>query len=452
MTPLTQVTDMPKTPAEAARSQQVARLRAGELQDIFTSPVSAKCEELRAQLGDLDKEADDLRAHIAGLEQELHLERSNKVRSSTSRGEDAEGVGSDGPGGFMAPSNKTRTPTQGGSPSRRYGSVSDGAQASPKQGRNLHTDRFGIGSAMAEDFGIDEKPSPEMVRMTFNADNDQEEASALSPLLFQRRAEARYREARQCHESIVAHMREELTTLERRITKQQLWLKHIDEQVFKAEVAKMQYQVRLSTAQRRTQSLGQDLSKAYKHMSELLRQRMAVEDVAAENDAIDMYIDVVRAADVENSDNFIENKAEVAALLGVCNQFRESQGRLEGLLEQVREKQTISMKVIEKAEALNSLNDQLHKMWIMVPANLKQRVFRRKVASSKGKQAPGEDLRALQPATLIKEIETIVGKILEEQRRHLALLGELASRSLDDLHLTIGAGASAPGHAQEAAF
>merc|ERR1712110_838373 len=100
--------------------------------------------------------------------------------------------------------------------------------------------------------------------------------------------------------------------------RQQMWMKQVDEQILKAEITKAKYGIRLSTAQQRVKSLGEDLSQAYENTTKLLEERLGVEDISARNDALILYLNVIGHADIANAADFTQNKEELSTLLDAC--------------------------------------------------------------------------------------------------------------------------------------
>jgi len=223
-------------------------------------------------------------------------------------------------------------------------------------------------------------------------------------------------------------MRTEIAALERRIAKQQLWLHQVDDQVLKVEIERMSSQVRLESAVKRSESLSVDLSKAYEHMARLMRDRLQVEGMSAQNDALVGYLDMLRTADVENEENFVENKTELRKLLGVCKEFRETQERYNRIMEQVQEKETRTKAIIAEVNKLRGFNEELQKLWIMVPASLKESVFRRK-GTIKGNIVSQQDMASMHPATLLNTIASHLSRITTEEQHYVNLLAEIREQT-----------------------
>jgi hypothetical protein len=207
----------------------------------------------------------------------------------------------------------------------------------------------------------------------------------LSPLLQRKRAEARFREASQCHEKTVTHIKSELHVIERRIHKQMMWMKQVDGHVLSAEMAKARYKIRLENAQQRTRRLGQDLSKAYEQMARLLKDRLKVEGMAAHNDALTSYLDRMVSEDRHNAQEFIENRREMSALLKVCNESQKTRRSLEQITEEAGQKDQFAQDIVDNMEQLFCLMDQLQKIWLAVPVSVKDSFFRRRESIAQAK-------------------------------------------------------------------
>merc|ERR1712061_371141 len=137
---------------------------------------------------------------------------------------------------------------------------------------------------------------------------------------------------------------------------------------------------------------------------------------------------MLRAADVQNENHFVENKAELKKLLGVCKQFRESQERYNRIMEQVRNKEDETKSIITEVDKLRVFNEELQKLWIMVPASLKESVFRRK-GTIKGNLVSQQDMASMHPATLLNTIASHLSRITTEEQHYANLLAEIREQT-----------------------
>lgn len=197
----------------------------------------------------------------------------------------------------------------------------------------------------------------------------------MSPILSRRRAEARLREATQAHENSVTQIKTEVVEIERRMHKQQCWMDHVNEQVLKAEIQKVQCRVRLDKAERRVKSLSADLSKAYENVVSLLEERLRLEDAKARNEALVAYLDVIGRADWNNQVYFEDNKSELCRLLECCRKSSEGQDKFDGLVEEVHQNEMFIGEVLSKCQELVRFHNELLLEWTKIPAALKESVF-----------------------------------------------------------------------------
>jgi hypothetical protein len=223
----------------------------------------------------------------------------------------------------------------------------------------------------------------------------------LLPLLVRRRAEARFKEATVVHESSLHQMKAEAQEIERRTVKQQNWMKSVDAQVLKVELTKATYQVRLDCARKRVATLGEDLSKAYENMAELLQKRLEVENLAAVNDALIWYLHFLGETDTENKEHFINNKEDLLHLKGHSQRLRDRCSYLDDILEQVRSTQCLASDIVKNGEELSHICEQLNQVWNLVPIEWKDSVVKsvQKGLSSPLSMHPVNAIQALQGAS-----------------------------------------------------
>merc|ERR1712183_76063 len=159
--------------------------------------------------------------------------------------------------------------------------------------------------------------------------------------------------------------------------KQYTWMKHLGEQVLEANIAKARYQVRLDSAEKRTKSLGQELSKAYAEMTRLLKKRLEIEGTTAHNDALVAYLNYIGNQDRRNAEGFVENKATLDSLQSIFKNSHACRRKYDLVIENVYNKERLSTEVLEHTESLMILNEQLHKLWTAVPPSVKLAVFQK---------------------------------------------------------------------------
>eukprot|EP00929_Paragymnodinium_shiwhaense_P014927 TRINITY_DN122917_c0_g1_i1.p1 TRINITY_DN122917_c0_g1~~TRINITY_DN122917_c0_g1_i1.p1 ORF type:complete len:561 (-),score=136.01 TRINITY_DN122917_c0_g1_i1:310-1992(-) len=424
-----------QTRDEAAKGRAVVKNRKKELKDIFTSRHAGPSDVLRAQLGKLEFEAEGLHERIARLERELHeaqLERTrghdsgpvmgfrsvshedNHNRAAEAR--DQEKASAALAASILQPCDCGNVPKREdifcslcGKACKRPHAPGDDVTSeastkapSPDSSRllSLSVDREPKGqssdhlqdSTISESHAADGLPARrrgeaggphgdevpkqsgqrdlEFVAQLYNQE-------VLSPLLNKRRAEARYREATLCHESILTHLRNEITVVQRRMHRQQVWMKKVQTEVLKAEIAKAKYQVRLESSEKRNSALGKDLSRAYEEMTRLLKDRLDVEGIAAQSDALQDYISHINQADQQNDVTFVHNSDPLRKLLTICHKGHHARRMYAEEIATVTTMSRLSNEVVEHAETLQALNEQLQRLWIAMPAALKESVFSR---------------------------------------------------------------------------
>jgi len=413
--PPTEVREVPKPPREVRRNQATARQRMDELQGIFTSRHSETCEALRARLASLDEEVARLRAQILSLERELQEVSAERMSREMFKNASAEA---------QAGTPQAEAPGESGAEEVRV-------ELEPEvmeRRRSVRVSELGdcTGSAAEEeaapavavplveqehrraDFASKEAPECELRRESASHLYTQE---VLSPILTRRRAEARFREASIVHESSIAHMKSEIMEVDRRMHKQQLWMKQVDEQILQAEITKARYDIRLQNAECRVRSLGQDLSEAYAHTTALLEERLSVEDIAARNDALIAYLNVISRADMDNAVHFTENRSELVALLESFRKRSRCRAHFAELAEQVQYRRQLAEDVLTHTADLEGIVAQLQTMWTKLPGPVKESVFHR---ASRG--------ATMHPATAIQTLHAALDSISEGQRRHCQML------------------------------
>merc|ERR1719272_2819225 len=171
-------------------------------------------------------------------------------------------------------------------------------------------------------------------------------------------------------------MKAEQAEIDRRTAKQSTWLKTVDNQILQIELTKARYTVRLESARKRTETLGQDMSKAYENMTGLLDERIGVEYSAAKNDAMVAYLHLLGVSDTDNANHFIDNKKDLLFLNERSTRLRIKRAQLETLLDQVRTTQLLATDIVKHSDELASLADLLHQLWNLVPVEWKDSVFK----------------------------------------------------------------------------
>jgi hypothetical protein len=392
-------------------------------------------ERIRQSQEQLKDATNERMARITGadLEQLQKVAKVQGFNATTRRGSDLREVGEDGD--LEDDGEEWCDSSRASSKSIRMG----GVQSSEKRGSLGDEDGDGDDDfkEQMDKFTSIRKSSTQSTPDMEQTNSERYKAEVLSPLLLHRRAESSFREAKQCHETAVSHMRSEIAALERRIAKQQLWLNQIDDMVLKVEIEKVSSTVRLQSATKRADGLSQDLCKAYEHMSRLLRERLEVEGMAAQNDALVGYLNLIRTADVQNEANFIENKTELKKLLDICKTFRECQERYNKVMEEVRQKENLTKAITTEVEKLLTYNEELQKLWIMVPASLKESIFRRRgtVVKTVSNIFPQQDgnrelaLESMHPATVLNTISSSLSRIDTEEKHYASLLADIREQT-----------------------
>lgn len=258
---------------------------------------------------------------------------------------------------------------------------------------------------------------------------DQEEM--VMQALQRRRVEARFKEVSSVHEENIIQMEAEQKEIERRMQKQQNWLKHIDEQVLKAEITKTKYRIRLKSAQMRVKSMGENLSKAYENMGLILEERMKVEDMATRNEAIVAYLHVIGQADAANAANFVENKEELLSLMETSRRAQHMRSYTEDLTDQAHHTSSLVSEAVRHTEDLQRLADQLHQVWNIIPVDWKDSVFKH---VQKGLTSP----LAMHPVNAIQAVQSASAAIHASQKQYLRALSELVPRHPSPLHISEG--------------
>mmetsp|Transcript_119299 Transcript_119299/g.337467 ORF Transcript_119299/g.337467 Transcript_119299/m.337467 type:complete len:476 (-) Transcript_119299:2-1429(-) len=427
---LVDVGETPKRPSEVQLNRNVAQQRREELQDIFTSRHSDRCEELRARLAALDAEAGQLRNRITTLEGELRDATDERMAKT-----DTKGAGRDRFSNVDGQSERETVCSAGTVENVvsevgkiRPGSFVDRLPVIFNESSPTHHNEDVVPALQTDttETALDQVASAGDWMTMGPSDNEM-----VPPLLQRRRAEARYREAASCHGSIITHMQNEIAALTRRIHKQKVWMRHVEDQVLKAEMAKTRYQVRLDSARLRSKTLAQDLSKAYVDMARLMKDRMDVEGVSAQNDALLLYTDHVRKADEKNEANFIENREMLMSLQEVCKRAHATRRDCEKVMDEVREKENITREIIENAETLACVTDQLQKLWIAVPANIKGWAFTQNAGSDVPVDLDGKTSSAVHPSVALRTIRNATIHILESQQHYQKLLAEASAKQIE---------------------
>lgn len=382
------VHEMPKLPDEVKQNRATARSRMEELQDIFASRHSDQCEELRFRLASLGDEVVALRTQIQTLE--LQLQEASAERTAREVEVFRPGKGGD-PASLAAnatlPEEATDDP------------------ASPARPRSAN-DKSGAS-------GGENSPGGGRAELKKAATKDLYNQEVLSPILHRRRAEARFREASLVHETSISQMKAEIVEVERRMHKQQMWMRSVDEQILKAEITKTRYTIRLSAAQQRVKTLGENLSAAYENTTKMLEERLGVEDLSAKNDALITYLNVIGQADIHNANDFTPNKQELRTLMDSCKKSQQQSDRFAELVEQVHSRERLTVDITKNAAKLHHLNEQIQTLWSNVPAALKESVFYKIPRGA-----------MMHPATAIQQMQAALLSIMEKQRDYSRVLAD----------------------------
>mmetsp|Transcript_90522 Transcript_90522/g.156979 ORF Transcript_90522/g.156979 Transcript_90522/m.156979 type:complete len:590 (+) Transcript_90522:74-1843(+) len=461
---LMDVPENPQKPLELAMKLKTARDRSSELQDIFTSRCSEETDRLRAHLASLAMQSAELRARIGALERELQEVNAQRLNDTHRSGDEEQhreapltiSVKREDPlealqsrlvaleeqsPSSLSPSPQASARSSAVKPGRPQLTLDkDDEEASASEARDEQSHLAELDAEVA--FGLGVPPiETEQVRPDFlnlpapqealppvqdgmssrrqSGSNYQEEV--LAHVLQRRRAEARFREVSSVHENSITQMENEQKEIERRMQKQQNWMKHIDEQVLKAEITKTKYHIRLTSAQKRVKSMGEELSKAYENMASLLEERLQVEDMATHNEALVAYLHVMGQADASNDSHFIANKKELLSLLETSRRAQKMHSYTEELENEVRHMQTLVSEAVKETEDMQRLADSLHQLWNIIPVDWKDSVFKH---VQKGFMAP----LAMHPVNAIQALQTAAAAIHAAQKQYYRSLSEFLPR------------------------
>jgi len=356
--------------------------RVDELQDCFTSKHANRCEQLRAKLAMLDEQAATLKRRLETLECELQDASAERTARRGSRhGIDDGALVEEGRPfeGSSAVTTVTPLPIPLGidmETASVSGDVSR-VRSTPVTQEDLQPPRPSSANDSGS-IGSGEASAPRSGRTSGvgNPDIIQLHGSQVSPILTRRRAEARFREATALQDNAMKELRAHALDLERRIHKQQHWMRQVDKKVLEAEIARTKYTVRLEHSERRVKSLGEELSKAYERMSNMLEERMKYEDIGARNDALLTYMDVIGKADkAQKITDSNSNKDDLKQVLEKWCQHGELQSQYQDLMEQCRDKLRLVRDVMTHSAKIEEQMEQLYELWCAVPVALKESIF-----------------------------------------------------------------------------
>lgn len=471
--PLLDAPENPQKPEKVQKCLEVARGRMDELQDIFTSRHSERRAKLLARLESLATEAATLRSRITALEREQQDINSERLTLEKERINECEPP-NDGTRRFETRLSDgwSRASSRANSRANSRASISAGTELLSRLTRST-TPQPCDGDAFDSSAGepdvttrvkppwalepcdedlvecLPDSSSPTVPDQrhsapTIHIELPREDKPPVEPNLKDRQAEARCQAANTAHEDCLNQMKAELQELERRMQKQQNWMKNIDEEVLKAEVQKAAYSVRLHSAECRIASLGAELSKAYDNMGWLLETHQKVGKHAARNDALVAYSDALGHVDAENAANFIENRVELLALMERYQKAHECASRLDGLMEQVQTSQQLVSDVMKRADELHRHGGHLQNFWLAVPSDVKEFVFQR--APQPSRSSTTTSLTALvddgaishsrqekpltaHPATSAQTLQSTSGYIVSSLKSHARTLADIAPNS-----------------------
>lgn len=453
---LIEVPENPMSPQSLDLWKRTARDRSSELQDIFTSRCSEVSDRLRSRLQSLTIQAAELRGRISSLERELHEVNAQRLKDAHQRSVDEEQHETGPPVVISVKRDNLEMPPA------RLGEDDDlPMSATPSGNQNRKTvprqkpaelllspdhdevvevreDPSHIAELDAEVAHVEtEQVRPDLLTLPASgqawanfpqADDLSRRGSesryheeVLVQVLHRRRAEARFREVSSVHENSIQQMEAEQKEIERRMQKQQNWMKNIDEQVLKAEITKTKYHIRLQSANRRVKSMGEELSRAYENMAALLEERLEVEDQATQNEALVAYLSIMGKADAKNDAEFVENKEELLSLLHTSQQAQRMRSYMEELMDQTRRTQSLVLDVVKHSDDLQRLADALQQLWNIIPVDWKDAVFK---SVQKGLSAP----LAMHPVNAIQALQSASASIHASQKSYNRALSEFLPR------------------------
>lgn len=423
---LNDVPEKPQKPDKVMKMQVVAQNRSNDLQNIFTSRHSDRCDRLRTQLCTLTNLSTDLRARIATLERELQEATTERLQldmhragedSQTSNAKDHEDYdvtahhSTDEDGGISIRTDMHHTPSSYSATDQLElpplgGQAADASAADPER-QSL----AGQSPAHASGSGAVDRTT------AWQSVDKRYQDEVLMPLLVRRRAEARYKEASCLHEQAVNQMKSELQSIERRTVKQAAWMRQVDAQVLKNELSKAQYQVRLESARKRVETLGKHLSSAYDTIQVLYEERLDAEDAAVKNEALLTYLHLLGISDVDNAERKIDNKKDLQLLNEHSKRLFSKRSQLEDLLEKVRCTQVLATDIVRHSEELAGLSEQLQQLWGLVPVEWKESVMK---SVQKGLASP----LSMHPVNAIQALQGASSHVSNSIKTYLRALSE----------------------------
>jgi len=419
--------EMPKPLHAVRQNQSVARQRMSQLQKIFTSCNSEESDAIREQLASLDEEAEGLRSKLALLERELQEVHGELPPNSISAGaaghvpsdvrgtsEDGEedGCGSVWDDDFAKPSEHGEATDEVPFPTGETLETQDNKTKTPDR------------KSSSPGSPLNNPPlEPPDLRREMSQMYTQE---IISPILWRRRAEARFREASLVHERCISQRTAEMMEVERRRHKQELWIKDIEEQILQAEMAKAQYKIRAKSAECRIRDLSKGIQSAYVHTKALLEERLSMEDNSIRNDALVSYLDDLWNADAANGASFQDSRREIRALVERFLWKTKCAADLDRATEAVQHKQRLLHDMLRLAEALQVVIDNLKTAWLRLPAATKETISHK-----------AQTLAAMPPAAALQAMATSCQALIAGQKLYSAVLGEDVVMSGDTLNLKI---------------
>lgn len=412
--------EIPKPLQVVLQNQAMARQRMDELQAIFTSRNSKACDALREHLASLQEEAAELRAQVTTAEQQLQRATAERIARKPHKG--AISVS-----GVSCPRQFDKGTDEDDEGKGEADLEDNDSHRSMRTDEGCRASRDGLLTPACE------TPEPEETRsnaLQQDHDNlDQKRGSLvqnftqelISPILFRRRAEARFREASLVHESSLSQMKAEMMEVEHRMQKQQLWIKQVNDQILQAQITKARYNIRSEKAERRVKSLSQDLGQAYAKTKALLEERLSVDNIAARNDALVAYLNVIRCADVENATCFLPNNGELRALLERFRFKTTCRSELDDKMEQLQYRQRLVVDTLKHADQLRQLLEELQALWIKLPPPMKESVSLRAHKAS-----------SMPPAFALQTMDAACQILISDQKEYLSMLNKAASDSNHD--------------------
>lgn len=217
-------------------------------------------------------------------------------------------------------------------------------------------------------------------------------------------------------QAMVEQLQSHLQDCQQRTTKQQAYIKNTNEQLFKAEVDKVHYKVRLDNANLRLETLGKQLKQVYEQISELVGDRLKSEKVAIGNHAMVDYLDFLATRDRENAEGFVDNRNALIEVKEKYKKVEDCKDLLEKLQNDLKTREDSTMQVLNAAGTLKNLIQQLAQLWSTIPQDMLDQVLLQgggtKMVLKQKYWHPDQALRAL--SEYVVQVSTRAKSILHD--------------------------------------